>query len=93
MDERRESSAVPWGIEVANEARRVRTHYGEQRLDGLEHAGNTAEGESRRTEAHDLSIVRCLEASNDVDGICCGCHMVEGQVEAVEPLGPCSFNR
>ena len=94
MDERRESSSVPSWIEVAHIARRTGTHHREQRLDRLEHAGDSAEGESRGTETDDLSILRGAEAPDDVYGVCRGRHVVESLVQAVEPLTePCSFDR
>ena len=57
MNQRREPIAFARGIEVAHEARRMRAHHREQRLDRLQHAGNAAEREPCGTEADDLAIL------------------------------------
>ena len=72
-------------IERADERRRVRTHDGEQRFDGLEPAGDAAEGERGRAEADDLAIVRRGIAPDDVDGIGRGVDVVERAIEVLEP--------
>jgi hypothetical protein len=85
MHQRVDRGPVASRIERADERRRVRTHDGEQRFDGLEHAGDAAEGERGRAEADDLAIVRRGIAPDDVDRIGRGADVVERAIEVLEP--------
>jgi len=85
MHQRVDRGPVASRIERADERRRVRAHDGEQRFDGLEHAGDAAEGERGRAEADDLAIVRRGVAPDDVDRIGRGVGVVERAIEVLEP--------
>src|SRR5262245_17246644 len=84
MHQRREPVAFTRRIEIADEPGWMRAHHGEQRLNGLQHAGDTAEGEPRGAEPDDLAIVWCCKSPNNMNGVGGRRHMVEGLVQAVE---------
>src|SRR6185436_701166 len=73
-------------IELSHERRGLRAHDLQQRLDRLQHAGDPAKREARRTEAHDLTIGRCRKPADDVDRVRRGRGVIECAVQFYETL-------
>jgi len=86
MHERMDAAGVSGRLEAPDELRGFRTHHLEQRLDRLEHAGDTAEGERRSAEADDLAVIPGRETTHDVHRIGGRGYVIEGAVELVEAL-------
>jgi len=85
MHERIERRAMPRGVERPDKRRRPRPHHRQQRFDGLEHAGDAAERQSRGAEGDDLAVVRRRVAPDDVNRIGRGVDVIERPVEILEP--------
>ena len=85
MHERIERCAMTCRIERPDKRRRPRPHHRQQRFNGLEHAGDTAERQRGGAEADDLAVVRRRVAPDDVNRIGGGVYVIERPVEIVEP--------
>jgi hypothetical protein len=85
VHDRIDSGSMLPRVEVADETGRARSDRRQERLDGIQDAGDPAKGERRSAEPDHLPIVRRRVAPDDVNRVGRGVDVIEGAVQIVEP--------